>query len=105
MITSSRRVWTLTTLALASLLLTACQPADRLKVGMTQAEVEQIMGRPTSIVHDARQFREELPNEAACADGAARVLIYRIKRQRDVRLGVDGKGVVRCIVHTQNLMH
>ena len=105
MIRSQRRVRTLTTLALAVLLHTACQPADRLNVGMTQAEVEQIMGRPASIVNDARRFREELPNEAACADSAARILIYQVKRQRHVRLGVDNSGIVRCIVHTQDLMH
>jgi hypothetical protein len=105
MMATQRRVAALTALVLAVLLGAACQPADRLKIGMTQAEVEQIMGRPTAVVEDARRFREELPNESACADGAARVLIYQTKPQRHVRLGLDGKGVVKCIVHTRDLMH
>lgn len=104
MMATRRRVAALTALVLAVLLDAACQPVDRLKIGMTQAEVERIMGRPTGVVDDERRFREELPNESACADGAARVLIYQVKPQRHVRLGVDGKGVVKCIVHTRDLM-
>jgi hypothetical protein len=105
MMPTQRRGAALTALVLAVLLGAGCQPADRLKIGMTQAEVERIMGRPTAVVEDARRFREELPNESACADDVVRVLIYQVSHRRDVRLGVDSRGVVKCIVRTQNLMH
>src|SRR5688500_16485079 len=97
-----RRVAELGGMPLILMSLVACNPEDRLKVGMTESEVLRIMGRPTRVIDGPSEVKQELQREYACAAAASRELVYNRGRDREVqvRVGFDAKGTVRCVLES-----
>ncbi len=83
----------------------ACNPADRIRTGMPESDVVKIMGKPTRTVEDAATFRDEVIGDRKCVDGAHRILVYDVAPRRRVRVVLDGKATVTCVVKTEDMMY
>jgi hypothetical protein len=81
----------------------ACDPADRIRNGMRESDVLEILGKPTRTVEDAAKFRDELTGEPRCASSAQRIFVYNVSARPRVVFGADG--AVTCVVKTEDLMH
>ena len=86
-------------------LVSACDPADRIQAGMSESDVTRIMGKPSSTVEDAATFRDELIGDRKCVEGAHRILVYEVASHRRVRVVLDGKATVTCVVKTEDMMY
>jgi hypothetical protein len=64
----------------------ACDPADRIRNGMRESDVVEILGKPTRTVEDAAQFRDELTAEPGCASSAQRIFVYNVSDRRRLRV-------------------
>ena len=51
----------------------ACDPAGRIRNGMRENDVLEILGKPTRTVGNAAEFRDELTAEPRCVRSAQRV--------------------------------
>jgi hypothetical protein len=83
----------------------ACDPADRIRNGMRESDVVEILGKPTCTVEDAAKFSDELTAEPRCASSAQRIFVYSVSDRRRVRVVFGGEGAVTCVVKTDDLMH
>ena len=92
-------------LTIALLTESTCEKADSVRIGMTEAQVVEMMGPPTQRIEDRGRFVEELPSDPTCAASVARILVYETDRKRRVRVGMDASGTVKCVVKTQDLMY
>jgi hypothetical protein len=95
-----------TALLFASLVLvTACDPADRIQAGMSESDVVRIMGQPSRTVVDAARFRDELSGDRKCLDGAKRILVYEVAPRRRVHVVMDVNATVTCVEKSVDLMY
>ena len=83
----------------------ACDPAGRIRHGMRERDVIEILGTPTRTVEDAATFREELTAEPGCSSSAQRIFVYNPSNRPRVRVVFGGDGAVTCVVKTEDLMH
>jgi len=83
----------------------ACDPADRIRNGMRESDVTEILGKPTRTVEDAAKFRDELTAEPRCVSSAQRIFVYNMSDRRRVRVVFSVDGAVTCVVKTEDLMH
>ncbi len=91
--------------SMASAFVTACDPADRVRIGMPESDVLKIMGQPSRTVDDATKFGEELVGEHKCRASARRILVYNVTPRRRVRVVLNTNTTVTCVVKTDDLMH
>ena len=83
----------------------ACDRADRIRNGMRESDVVEILGKPTRTVEDAARFRDELTAEPQCVSSAHRIFVYNVSDRRRVRVVFGGDGTVTCVVKTEDLIH
>ena len=83
----------------------ACDPADRIRDGLRESDVLEILGKPTRTVEDAAKFRDELTAEPRCVSSAQRIFVYNMSDRRRVRLVFGADGAVTCVVKTEDLLH
>jgi hypothetical protein len=86
-------------------LVMACDRADRIQAGMSESDVLRIMGRPSRTVESAARFRDEVIGMPECTDAAHRILVYHVAPRRRVRVVLDAKATVRCVVKTENMLY
>lgn len=84
---------------------TACDPADRIRIGTPESDVVKVMGQPSRTVDDATKFGEELVGEPKCRASARRILVYNVTPRRRVRIVLDTNATVTCVVKTEDMMH
>jgi hypothetical protein len=76
----------------------ACtEPADRLRVGMTEQDVIGLLGRPDKDVRDRDNQDSYLSGDQKCATKTVRLLVYSRFVREDVFVGLDARGTVMCI--------
>ena len=83
----------------------ACDPADRIRNGMRESDVMDILGKPTRTVEDTAKCRDELTAEPRCVSSAKRIFVYNMSNARRVRVVFGVEGSVTCVVKSEDLLH
>ena len=80
-------------------------PADRVTAGMSEAEVVQALGQPSSSFTDKKRIAFYVGDRDGCADKAARVLFYDRWLRLDVMVALGTDARVVCIHRGMVLTH
>ena len=72
-------------------------PADRVRVGMKEADVVQLLGPPSRTVMDPKDRAFYVGDNEACATKAARVWLYKRTIGEDVIVVLDAAKEVACV--------
>jgi SmpA / OmlA family len=85
-------------LAIAGGAMAACRDgADKIKPGMNEKQVRQLLGEPTFVVTNPNDVRAYLVGASDCRAISTQVLVYdRVWFREDIFVGIDNVGLVTC---------
>ena len=92
-------------MVIAVVAIAACDESKRVRVGMTEREVVEVLGRPTVVVTDRHWFNDYiwLPrDEQSCLPRIQKVLFFGRLLNKDVAVGFASDGRVVCAEGTYN---